>query len=267
MSGVEEGWSPEQYRVFREQRLQPLHDLLAHVDATGVQRAVDLGCGPGEMTLLVASHLPDATVVGVDNSRAMLDAARDVASDRVHFVEGDLAAWSDPEGVDLIVANASLHWVPDHENVLRHWRGSLRAGGRIAVQVPANGAEVQHRVAVDLALDEPFASAFGPLGPPPDVVIANVRTPNDYARLLQRLGFVDINVSLTVYPHVLPSTRHVVEWVKGTTLTRFSPRLSPDLFDMFVAEYERRLLRELGEHSPYFFPFSRIFIHARWPGN
>jgi trans-aconitate 2-methyltransferase len=262
---VADSWSPEQYRLFHEQRLQPLRDLLELVDPTGVSRAVDLGCGPGEMTQLVAERVPHAVVTGVDNSCAMLESAQSFASDRVRFEEGDLAEWFSPDGVDLIVANASLHWAPQHDRVLGHWTTSLRPGGQLAVQVPANGAESQHRVALALAEETPFVELWGPAGPPPDVVIAHVLTPNEYARLLHRLGYVDIEVSLRVYPHVLPSTRHVVEWVKGTTLTRFRPYLSEEQFHDFVTEYEGRLLAELGEQAPYFFPFSRILFHARRP--
>jgi trans-aconitate 2-methyltransferase len=70
---------------------------------------------------------------------------------------------------------------------------------------------------------------------------------------------------LQVYPHVLPSTRHVVEWVRGTMLTRFEKSLPADAFDSFVADYERELLGELGDHEPHFFPFRRILLWARLP--
>ncbi len=262
---MRDAWDPEQYRLFREQRLQPLHDLLDLVDPRGVERAVDLGCGPGEMTELVARRVPLATVVGVDNSPTMLERARTFTTPQIRFVEGDLAHWSDPVGVDLIVANASLHWAPSHSDVLALWSASLRPGGQLAVQVPSNADQPQHRIAIDLATEEPYASVWGPSGPPPDVVVAHVLTPNRYAQILDGLGFVDIDVTVKVYPHRLPSTRHVVEWVKGTTLTRFRTRLPDNLYQQFVAEYERRLLNELGDSAPYFFPFSRVFLHARRP--
>ena len=62
---------------------------------------------------------------------------------------------------------------------------------------------------------------------------------------------------------MLPTTRHVVEWVSGTTLTRFRRALPAERYDEFVAEYRDRLLAELGDHEPYFFPFRRILMWGR----
>jgi predicted ATPase len=52
--------------------------------------------------------------------------------------------------------------------------------------------------------------------------------------LLDAIGFSEQHVRLQVYPHHLDSSADVVEWVKGTSLTRFKERLSPELFDEFV---------------------------------
>ena len=89
--------------------------------------------------------------------------------------------------------------------------------------------------------------------------------PDEYARILYDLGCVDIEVDLHVYPHVLPTTRHAVEWVKGTTLTRFRSVLSAAAYDAFLADYEHELIKEMGDHEPCFFPFNRILFVARRP--
>ena len=99
-------------------------------------------------------------------------------------------------------------------------------------------------------------------GPPADPVADNVLAPDEYARILHDLGCVDIDVDLHVYPHMLPTTRHAVEWVKGTTLTRFRSALSGEAYDAFLADYERELVAEMGEHEPCFFPFNRILFVA-----
>ena len=68
-----------------------------------------------------------------------------------------------------------------------------------------------------------------------------------------------------MYPHVLPTPHHAVEWVKGTTLTRFREVLEPEVYESFLVDYERELLAELGPDAPLFFPFSRILFVARRP--
>jgi trans-aconitate 2-methyltransferase len=258
-------WNPEQYRRFAEERAQPFHDLLALIEPVSIDRAVDLGCGPGELTALAARQLGVGEMIGIDNSQAMLDKTGQHASRSVRFEFGDIGAWKSSADVDLVLAAASLQWVPDHIDVLAHWAGALRPGGQIAVQVPANADMPSHTVARLVAQREPYASLFGPDGPPIDPVQAYVLRPEEYAQILYDLGFERQHVRLQVYPHVLPSTRHVVEWVRGTTLTRFEKRLDSKSFEAFVTDYERELLRVLGDHEPHFFAFRRILMWARLP--
>jgi trans-aconitate 2-methyltransferase len=258
-------WNPEQYRRFAAERAQPFHDLLALIEPGAISRAVDLGCGPGELTALAASQLAIDEMIGIDNSPAMLDRARQHVSDSVQFRYGDLSEWTADGDVDLVLAAASLQWVPDHAAVIARWTAALRPGGQIAIQVPANADMPSHAVARQVAGREPFLSVFGPQGPPIDPVQAYVLQPEAYAQILFDLGFERQHVRLQVYPHVLPTTRHVVEWVRGTMLTRFEKVLDPEQFEAFVADYEAELLHVLGEHEPHFFPFRRILIWARLP--
>ena len=74
----------------------------------------------------------------------------------------------------------------------------------------------------------------------------------------------DITVQLRVHAHVPPTPHHPVEWV-STTMTRFREVLEPEVYDPFLADYERELLAELGPDGPLFFPFSRILFVARRP--
>ena len=258
-------WDPQQYGKFSDERSQPFRDLLGLVELADIATAVDLGCGSGELTALAAEQLHIRDLLGLDNSPAMLSAAAVHASPTVRFASGDLAAWAGP-AVDLVVANASLQWVPNHRDVLARWVASLRPGGQIAVQVPANAGQPTHTVAVEVAGRAHFADAFGPAGPPRDPVAENVFAPEVYARILNELGCVRQHVRLQVYPHVLTNSRAVVEWVRGTTLTRFQKVLDADTFDAFLAEYEARLIEVIGEHTPYFFPFRRILMWGRIDG-
>jgi trans-aconitate 2-methyltransferase len=194
----------------------------------------------------------------------MLESAGEHTSDRVTFESGDISTWTSDADHDLVLAAASLQWVPNHRDVLTRWVAALPPGGRLAVQVPANAHAPTHTVAVRIASRQPHLSEFGAAGPPPDPVAANVLAPDEYARILHDLGCVDIDVDLHVYPHVLPSTRDAVEWVKGTTLTRFRAVMSAHAYDAFLRDYEAALLDEMGGAEPCFFPFNRIlFVAAR----
>jgi trans-aconitate 2-methyltransferase len=257
-------WSPAQYGKFADERSQPFHDLLALV-RPGVDEAVDLGCGPGELTAFAAERLATSSMLGVDNSPAMLAKAAGQASTRVRFESGDIGAWTADHCYDLVLANAALHWVPDHAGVLRRWAAALKPGGQIAVQVPANAHMPSHTTSAALARTEPFLSAFGAAGPPLDPVREYVLEPEQYATILHELGFAEQHVRLQVYTHLLPSSRDVVEWVRGTSLTRFEKLLPPDLYAEFLRRYEADLIDQIGDRAPYFFPFRRILFWGRLP--
>jgi trans-aconitate 2-methyltransferase len=202
-------------------------------------------------------------MLGVDNSAAMLAEAAEHAGAGVSFEAGDIGPWTAEARCDLVLANASLQWVPDHAATLARWTAALRPGGQMAVQVPANAMQPAHTVAAALAQTEPFLSAFGAEGPPLDPVREYVLEPEEYARVLYDLGFVEQHVRLQVYGHVLGSSRDVVEWVRGTSLTRFEKRLPAELYAEFLRRYEAELLAVIGDASPYFFPFRRILMWGR----
>jgi trans-aconitate 2-methyltransferase len=257
-----DAWSPEQYHRFRNERSQPFFDLLALVERDpSTPRVADLGCGTGELTAEAHAALAARETVGVDNSEAMLAEAAKLDVDGLSFRAGDLASFTDPEPFDVIVSNAALHWAPDHEAVLARWRDSLTDDGQLAVQMPTNADHPSHVVARTVAEEEPFASAFD--GEPPVDPVLRVKRPEEYAVLLDDLGFPRQHVRVQVYPARLPSTAEVVEWVKGTNLTRFERRLSPGLYAEFLNRYRARLLDVVGDHRPYFYAFKRILFWAR----
>jgi trans-aconitate 2-methyltransferase len=257
-----DAWNPGQYERFAGERSQPFFDLAAMVQRMDGGRAIDLGCGTGALTAQLRALVGAGEVLGLDSSAAMLADAAAHAGERVRFVEGDLATFREAGAWDLVFSNAALHWAPDHAGVLARWTESLRSRGQLAVQVPANADHASHLVAAAVAHEEPFMSALART-PPSDAVADNVLRPEHYAELLDRLGFVEQHVRLQVYGHHLATTAEVVEWVKGTSLTRFQRQMGPDLYDQFLRRYRERLVGELGEQAPYFYAFKRILLWGR----
>lgn len=251
-------WDPNQYNRFAAEREQPFWDLAALVQPVPHPSVVDLGCGDGRLTAALHARLGAARTLGIDSSPTMLAGAATHAAGGVTFEDGDIGAWKG-RGHDVVFANASLQWVPGHPGVLAGWRDSLAPGGQLAVQMPSNADHPSHVVSRDLAAEWLGDAA------PPDPVAEHVLPPERYAELLDQLGFAEQHVRLQVYGHHLGSTADVVEWVKGTSLTRFGAVFGPDEHERFVAEYRRRILAVLGERSPYFYAFKRILVWGRLP--
>jgi trans-aconitate 2-methyltransferase len=255
-----DAWEPEQYERFKAERTRPFTDLVGLLKPRPNGKVVDLGCGTGELTRVLHEWVQAEETVGIDSSKAML--AQAVAGPGLRFEEGDIAAFRVTGLIDVVFANASLQWLPRHHELVRRLAAALRPGGQLAVQVPANADHPSHMVAVDVANEPPFVDAFDG-GPPPDPVRANVLRVEQYAELLDEIGFAEQHVRLQVYGHHLDSTSDVVEWVKGTSLTRFRERLPADLYEMFLVRYADALREVLGERSPYFYAFKRILFWAK----
>ena len=255
-----DSWNPDQYDRFKAERTQPFRDLLALVRPVVRGRVVDLGCGTGELTRILHTTVQAGETLGLDRSDAML--ARAEPAPGLRFEQGDIARFTATGQYDIVFANAALQWVPDHRALLPRLAAALRPGGQLAVQVPANADHPSHLVAADVAREAPFADAFDG-EPPPDPVQRNVLGPEQYAELLDEMGFGDQHVRLQIYGHHMASAADVVEWVKGTTLTRFRERLPDDLYEAFLVRYRTALLEVLGERSPYFYAFKRVLMWGR----
>lgn len=252
---MSDAWDPTQYRRFEAERDQPFHELLALLAPAPGGAVVDLGCGDGRLTAVAHRTLGAQATLGVDSSTAML--ATTPSGDGLSFERADIGPWTAPAAFDVVVSNAALHWVPDHRAVLARWRAAVRPGGQLAVQVPANADHPSHLLVAEVAEK---------LGLPvePDPVRVNVLRPEEYAAALDGLGAVEQHVRLQVFAHHLASSADVVEWVKGTTLTRVKRATDPDGFERFVAAYRARLLAEIGERTPYTYFFKRILFRARF---
>jgi trans-aconitate 2-methyltransferase len=250
-------WDPKQYERFHAERSQPFFDLLAMVRPAPGMRAVDLGCGTGELTREMHRRLGCASTVGYDLSDAMLAKSGAFAGGGLRFEKADLRALDLPKNsLDLVFTNAALHWLPDHAAFLARLASWLD-DGQIAVQVPANFDHPSHTIASEIAREAPFAAALGDYRHPSSVV-----APDAYAQILFDLGFREQRVRLEVYVHLLPSRDDVVEWVKGTLLTGYAERLGEGLYPRFLEAYKARLLPRLREGTPYFYPFKRILFAA-----
>ena len=109
--GAASDWNPALYMKFVAERTRAARDLLAGVPLTAAQRVADLGCGPGNSAELLAARFPEARIVGLDTSEAMLAHARERVP-AARFVRQDIATWSPEAPLDLVFANAALQFLP-----------------------------------------------------------------------------------------------------------------------------------------------------------
>ncbi len=249
-------WSAKQYSMFEQQRTRPVRDLVAAIPAGDVRTAVDLGCGPGNSTEVLAERFPQATINGLDSSEDMLVSARGRLP-ALNFELADIGAWKPAQTFDVILANASLQWVPDHASLYPHLVAQLTPGGTLAVQTPDNLNEPAHRLAREVAAQGPWAGKIG-------AVKHEARHPASYYYELLNKHCSAVDVWHTTYYHPLSGHEAVVEWFKGTGLRPFLAPLDEAEEVAFLDAYLERIREAYPAlaDGTVLLPFPRLFILA-----
>jgi len=274
MSEDNPSWDPAQYLRYADQRGRAFLDLIARVDARSPEYVVDLGCGPGNLTAVLAERWPNAEVIGVDASPEMIEAARrsapaaaagsanaSASPRRPTFELGDLRTWRPSRPVDVLISNATLQWVPGYLDLLPALLEMVAPGGWFAFQVPGNFGEPSHRLLRELASEPPWSALLtGQAFEPP-----SSHDPEDYLDALAGLGCT-LDAWETTYLFVLSGDDPVLEWMKGTGLRPYLGALAdagPEVVRRFEAEYGKRLRTAYPRRSyGTVLPYRRVFVVA-----
>lgn len=251
-------WNPDLYHIFQTERAAPFYDLLALVEVRPNLKAVDLGCGSGELTRQLADALPNSNVTGLDSSPQMLDKAASFSTSSLVFQLGDQSTLTGEW--DLIFSNAALQWSENHAELIPYLFNKLKPGGQIAVQVPSNHNHISHQIYRETADEDMFKfilQGFQRYAP--------VLSIENYSRILFDCGAEQITVFEKIYPHVLENSDAVVDWISGTALVPYFERLGQHK-DEFVRSVRTKMYAAMPG-IPIFYPFRRILFSARKPGN
>lgn len=249
-------WDPDRYETFADQRLRPGIDLLDRVGDFEPRSVVDLGCGTGRLTGILARRFPDAEVTGIDTSVTMLDRARSTLP-HLRWKHADIATWT-PDGAGLVFSNAALHWVDDHASVFGRLGAGVPPGGVLAIQMPDNWRQPTHTIPAAILDTGRYGDDARRA-----LVRDRVAEVGDYRRWLG--AGLELDVWTTTYHHVLSGADPVLEWVRGSVLAPVVDRLEGADRAGFLAECSRRY-RDAYPPEPdgtTVMPFRRLFIVAR----
>lgn len=251
-------WDSALYLQFKAERTQPSIDLVKRIPLSHAARALDVGCGPGNSSRVLADAFPGTRITGVDSSPEMIAAAAAAHPDMTFRLcdAGDLTSLGE-NGFDIVFSNACIQWVPDHPRLLADMLSLLRPGGVLAVQIPMNRQEPIHRIIARLAAADEWRDA-----------LAGART----FHTLEQEAYFDIlseraatfQLWQTTYLHRLPSHEAIMDWYKGTGLRPYLSLLS----DERAQAFERAVLHEVKREYPIqrngevIFRFPRFFFIA-----
>jgi trans-aconitate 2-methyltransferase len=156
---VSSEWDAETYDRVADPQFRWGAAVVERLELDGDETVLDVGCGSGRVTELLARRLPRGRVVALDGSSAMLATARRRLApfgDRIAFVHADLEPLPLAEHVDAVLSTATFHWVPDHDVMFGNLAAVLRPGGRLIAQCGGAG----NLATVVRALEELGAAPF-----------------------------------------------------------------------------------------------------------
>lgn len=115
--------------------------IVGRLETRGDEAAIDAGCGTGRVTELLLERLPEGSVLAVDSSGAMVEAARRrfAGDPRVRVEHQDLLSLEVRERADFILSTATFHWISDHDRLFERLSGALKPHGRLVAQCGGEG--------------------------------------------------------------------------------------------------------------------------------
>jgi len=251
-------WNSAQYLKFEKERTQPAIDLVNRLNVNNPKRIIDIGCGPGNSTGVLASKFPASYILGIDKSENMISTAKKNYPNldfKLCDIGSELSSLD--KDYDIVFSNACLQWIPNHKRIIKELFNLLKKGGILAVQVPMNFNEPIHKIIREVTTSQKWKGYFALPR------IFYTLSPGEYYDILSEISG-DVNIWETVYYHIMVSHNDIIEWYRGTGLRPYLDVLN----DENKTEFENDIMKRITENYPIqkdgkiIFRFPRLFFTA-----
>ncbi len=250
-------WNAQEYEVLAAPMTGWGARLLERVELRGDEAAVDAGCGTGRVTEMLLERLPRGTVLAVDASAAMVEAARErfAGDDRVRVECVDLLELEVGEPVDLVLSTATFHWIKDHDRLFGRLAAALEPQGRLVAQCGGEGNISRVRAAAGAVMEEErFRPYFEGWEDP-----WNFADPATTRARLEAAGFEDVEAWLHEEPTEFGSVEGLARYLRTVVLGRHLEALPKGEGEAFAA----RVAARLGEEGEFVVDYARLNMLAR----
>lgn len=254
-------WNPELYLKFEKERTQPVNDLISRIEIKYPKRILDIGCGPGNSTAALKKRWPDAEIIGIDLSEAMIEKAKKDYPDirfEVSDAAGDLSGLG---SFDIVFSNAALQWMPSHEKLISRLLEMVRAGGAFAAQIPKYDIMPIASLIDNVALSPDWKQYFA------DFKTGFEFHPDECYYDFLSSKSSEISLWATKYYHVMCSHENIIEMISSTGIKPYIERLPEEKHSEFLSEVLENLKTTYPSQidGRVLFPFERFFVIAYRP--
>jgi trans-aconitate 2-methyltransferase len=234
--------------------------IIAELVLNGSERILDLGCGDGTLTRLLAERVPDGFVMGIDSSKGMIEIAKGLESKNTSFQLLRINEMDFANEFDVIFSNATLHWIIDHKNLLKRSYKALKKHGYIRFNFAGDGNcstfnNVIKQVMEYEAYREFFKSFQWPWYMP---------SLDDYKRLVDSSNFTETKVWEENADRYFPTKNEMIAWIDQPSLVPFIRLVNDSKKQQFRDEVVRQILKiALQSDGHCFETFRRINVYAK----
>jgi trans-aconitate 2-methyltransferase len=251
-------WNPDLYLKFGKERIQPSIDLVSRIHFKEPRSIIDIGCGPGNSTQVLFEKWPGSKIIGVDNSPAMIEKAKEEYP-TIEWRIFDAGKDTMKEKFDIVFSNATIQWIPDHEGLLVKLSRLLNENGLLAVQLPLFWDMPLGRSIAHIAGQKRWTEATDS--------VKDLFTINNYSFYYDHLSelFESIEIWQTDYMHVMKSHYSILEMIRSTGLRPYIEQLENETDRK---DFEELVLKSIESEYPsqhdgkVLFPFKRLFFIA-----
>ncbi len=241
-------WNAEDYADHSTAQYTWACEMIGRLGLSGSESVLDIGCGDGKVTALIASSLPGGTVTGIDSSASMIALAQNKypasTYTNISFLQEDARRLSFKNQFDLAFSNAALHWVPDQAAVLRGVTAALKPSGRIFFQMGGRGnAQDILDIANRQIREERWRPYFAGFSLP-----LTFYSPEEYEVLLRGAGLVPRRLEMIPKDMTHKGWQEYAGWIR-TTWVWLTDRIPHHKRDLFVSELIDAYLKEFPEDA------------------
>ena len=251
-------WNPEIYNTFKNVRYQPFYDLAALITDKNLTNCVDVGCGTGEQTAILAEKFKQANFFGIDSSEEMLEKSKELEHENLHFEQVTIEDFANSDSkYDLIFSNAALQWSDNHVELFPKLISKLNDNGQFAVQMPCQKENILNVILSELVQEQPYSDFLS--GYHRESPLLNI---DEYAKIMFDEGLKDLNISLRVYPIYADDETDLYNFISGSALIPYMERFTVHEQELFVKEFMRRI-KNYFEPFPTIYSFKRLLFYGR----
>ena len=234
-------WNPQDYAAHSAAQLVWARELIAKLGLRGNKQVLDVGCGDGKVTAELACSLPRGSAIGIDVSPQMIRFAKKTfrtgKNHNLAFHVMDARKIRFARQFDVVFSNAALHWVDDHQAVLKGAAAVLRSGGRLVVSCGGKGNAQDVFVALRGVIRfQRWRSFLRKLERP-----YFFHSPAEYERWLPRFGFEPQIVRLANKDVSFANRDGLVAWLRTTWLP-YTQRVPAEQREAFIADVVERFV-------------------------